>query len=110
MKNVRICVILILLAIAAPIAIHYRAWPLGFASTSQGAVVSSPQSAAQNSDSQPTTQPEAATNSQNSASETSNSSFKLPGASSSLPLLSVIGFGIFLGGLLSALRTRPAHK
>jgi hypothetical protein len=34
----------------------------------------------------------------------------LPGANSSLPLLSVIGFGILLGGVISALRTRPAHK
>ena len=29
---------------------------------------------------------------------------------SSLPLLSVIGFGILVGGVISALRTRPAHK
>jgi hypothetical protein len=32
----------------------------------------------------------------------------LPDARSSLPLLSVIGFGILLGGIISALRTRPA--
>ncbi|HEX6467134.1 MAG TPA: hypothetical protein VFZ99_07510 [Terriglobales bacterium] len=32
----------------------------------------------------------------------------LPEARSSLPLLSVIGFGILIGGLISALRTRPA--
>jgi hypothetical protein len=38
------------------------------------------------------------------------SSNDLPGGSSSLPLLSVIGFGILVGGVISALRTRPAHK
>jgi len=32
----------------------------------------------------------------------------LPDARSSLPLLSVIGFGILIGGVISALRTRPA--
>jgi hypothetical protein len=31
----------------------------------------------------------------------------LPDARSSLPLLSVIGFGILVGGVISALRTRP---
>jgi hypothetical protein len=34
----------------------------------------------------------------------------LPNGNSSLPLLSVIGFGILVGGVISALRTRPAHK
>lgn len=34
----------------------------------------------------------------------------LPSGNSSLPLLSVIGFGILVGGVISALRTRPAHK
>jgi hypothetical protein len=34
----------------------------------------------------------------------------LPASNSSLPLLSVIGFGILVGGVISALRTRPAHK
>jgi hypothetical protein len=34
----------------------------------------------------------------------------LPMGNSSLPLLSVIGFGILVGGVISALRTRPAHK
>ncbi|MBV9147666.1 MAG: hypothetical protein JO065_17250 [Acidobacteria bacterium] len=34
----------------------------------------------------------------------------LPGENGSLPLLSVIGFGILVGGVISALRTRPAHK
>jgi hypothetical protein len=38
------------------------------------------------------------------------SSNDLPNGSSSLPLLSVIGFGILVGGVISALRTRPAHK
>ena len=34
----------------------------------------------------------------------------LPNSNSSLPLLSIIGFGILVGGVISALRTRPAHK
>lgn len=34
----------------------------------------------------------------------------LPAGNSSLPLLSIIGFGILVGGVISALRTRPAHK
>ncbi len=34
----------------------------------------------------------------------------LPDARSSLPLLSVIGFGILVGGVISALRTRPANR
>jgi hypothetical protein len=34
----------------------------------------------------------------------------LPNGNSSLPLLSIIGFGILVGGVISALRTRPAHK
>ena len=34
----------------------------------------------------------------------------LPSGNGSLPLLSVIGFGILVGGVISALRTRPAHK
>jgi hypothetical protein len=38
------------------------------------------------------------------------SSSDLPNGSSSLPLLSVIGFGILVGGVISALRTRPTHK
>lgn len=34
----------------------------------------------------------------------------LPSGGSSLPLLSIIGFGILVGGVISALRTRPLHK
>ncbi|HWC19607.1 MAG TPA: hypothetical protein VG498_21520 [Terriglobales bacterium] len=34
----------------------------------------------------------------------------LPSGNGSLPLLSIIGFGILVGGVISALRTRPAHK
>ena len=34
----------------------------------------------------------------------------LPNGNGSLPLLSIIGFGILVGGVISALRTRPAHK
>lgn len=114
MKNVRIFVILVLLAIASPIAIHYRAWSLGFPATSHPASFSAPENSApngaKNSDIQSATRPDTGTTSQTSSSEMPNSSFNLPSASSSLPLLSVIGFGIFLGGLISALRTRPAHK
>ena len=35
---------------------------------------------------------------------------ELPNGNGSLPLLSIIGFGILVGGVISALRTRPAHK
>ena len=35
---------------------------------------------------------------------------ELPYGNGSLPLLSVIGFGILVGGVISALRTRPVHK
>jgi hypothetical protein len=34
----------------------------------------------------------------------------LPDGNGSLPLLSVIGFGILVGGVISALRTRQVHK
>src|SRR5690242_13235576 len=34
----------------------------------------------------------------------------LPNGNGSLPLLSIIGFGILVGGVISALRTRPAHR
>jgi hypothetical protein len=34
----------------------------------------------------------------------------LPNGNGSLPLLSIIGFGILVGGVISALRTRPVHK
>lgn len=34
----------------------------------------------------------------------------LPDGNGSLPLLSVIGFGILVGGVISALRTRAIHK
>jgi|SRR5215813_6893134 len=114
MKYVRVWVILILLAIAAPIAIHYRGWSLGVPMVRQSVAVSATDTSAQpaenNSDTQFGTPPEAIAHSQPSNSEVASSSFDLPGASSSLPLLSVIGFGIFVGGLISALRTRPAHK
>jgi hypothetical protein len=44
----------------------------------------------------------------NQSSATPKDMAILPDARSSLPLLSVIGFGILLGGIISALRTRPA--
>ena len=34
----------------------------------------------------------------------------MPNGNGSLPLLSIIGFGILVGGVISALRTRPVHK
>lgn len=41
-----------------------------------------------------------------SANNTSDGGAPLPGSSSSLPLLAVIGFGVLAGGITSALRTR----
>lgn len=113
MKSLRVFVMLILLGLAAPIAIHYRAWSLGIPIAEPAAHVAAqssnqrdsavePQNAAPQS--VPATVQTQAVNSQ------SLDMFDLPGASSSLPLLSVIGFGVFLGGLISALKTRPAHK
>jgi len=115
MKNFRIWVILVLLAIATPIAIRFRAWSLGVPAIRQvataGAAQNSAQSPVASTPAAPAvTQHEAVAHAQPSVSEMPNASFALPGASSSLPLLSVIGFGIFIGGLISALRTRPAHK
>jgi hypothetical protein len=46
----------------------------------------------------------------NSSAPPLPSSNDLPSGSSPLPLLSVIGFGILVGGVISALRTRPVHK
>ena len=108
MKSLRVFVVLILLGIAAPLAIHYRAWSLGIP-TATPTAAGVPAQASQQQDLS-VEQRERATQTQELNSEQLNASFDLPGASSSLPLLSVIGFGIFLGGLISALRTRPAHK
>src|SRR5690242_1683626 len=115
MKNVRIFVILMLLAIAAPIAIHYRAWSLGLPGVRYAAIPGAAQSSQQSpvtktQQTQSAAQQATPVPSQESSPDLSNSSFSLPGAGSSLPLLSVIGFGVFIGGLISALRTRPAHK
>jgi hypothetical protein len=38
--------------------------------------------------------------------ESTNDGHPLPGSSSSLPLLAVIGFGVLAGGITSAMRTR----
>ena len=46
--------------------------------------------------------------SQSSGSQIQKDMALLPDARSSLPLLSVIGFGILVGGVISALKTRPA--
>ncbi|HWY70518.1 MAG TPA: hypothetical protein VNX88_17765 [Terriglobales bacterium] len=116
MKNVRTFVILILLAIATPIAIHYRAWSLGLPAASHTAISRSADNSGQSTtaantvETQSATQPEPTALSPAPSSDLANSSFNLPVAGSSLPLLSVIGFGVFVGGLISALRTRPAHK
>jgi len=115
MKSFRVLIILILLGIAAPLLIHYRAWSLGISVATPPVVQAPAQSSEQGSNtiqSQGTAAQPVATAAQTLAvnSELADPSFDLPGASSSLPLLSVIGFGVFLGGLISALRTRPAHK
>lgn len=44
---------------------------------------------------------------QNSGAETPHEMALLPDGHSSLPLLSVIGFGVLVGGVISALKTRP---
>ncbi|PYY15980.1 MAG: hypothetical protein DMG61_05615 [Acidobacteria bacterium] len=113
MKNVRVSVVLLLLAVAAPFAVHYRAWSLDVRPKVSGAAL---QPSARHSSSFKPEGKLAQTNEINTTARSSadnsqpNASLALPAASSSLPLLSVIGFGIFLGGLISALRTRPAHK
>jgi hypothetical protein len=43
------------------------------------------------------------------AAQASRKTQQLPEGGSELPLLSVIGLGILSGGILSALRTRPAR-
>lgn len=45
---------------------------------------------------------------QSSPAETPKEMALLPDAHTSLPLLSLIGFGILVGGVISALKTRPA--
>jgi hypothetical protein len=118
MRNIRVFVVLLLLAIATPVAIRYRAWSLGAPAT-DAALVATAQSSNIQLGSNPvksreTRIPAAKTDSDESSgsrsSQSSLAALDLPSGSSSLPLLSVIGFGIFLGGLISALRTRPAHK
>lgn len=114
MKSLRVFVVLILLGLAAPIAIHYRAWSLGIPVAEPAAHVVAQSSNQRNSAVEPqnaTSQSVPATvQAQAVNSQPLDASFDLPSASSSLPLLSVIGFGVFLGGLISALKTRPAHK
>lgn len=49
---------------------------------------------------------QAATSSPKSANADDGDDQPLPGSSSSLPLLAVIGFGVLAGGITSAMRTR----
>ena len=116
MKNLRTFVILILLAIATPTAIHYRAWSLSLPAATHTAIPSAVENFATSASTANAPEVQSATrieppgSSGVPSSDLANSSFNLPAAGSSLPLLSVIGFGVFVGGLISALRTRPAHK
>lgn len=47
-----------------------------------------------------------AASAKNPGNTTSDDDQPLPGSSSSLPLLAVIGFGVLAGGITSAMRTR----
>ena len=97
MKNFRILVLILLLSLATPFLIHYRAWASGFSLKTQDQSAATTMAAAGNSQSAnlpSLPQPPAG----------------LPNGNGSLPLLSVIGFGILVGGVLSALRTRQVHK
>ncbi|PYX97287.1 MAG: hypothetical protein DMG62_04860 [Acidobacteria bacterium] len=111
MKNARAFILFLLLAIAAPFAAHYRAWSLT-ASQGRPVTVCGPVQTSGGNFTSIESQRKLASSAiaQGRANSQSNESLDLPAGSSSLPLLSVIGFGIFLGGLISALRTRPAHK
>lgn len=108
MKNLRLFVLL-LLSIAAPLATRYRAWSLGAPVAKPSAALAMPSAqrppAPELGQASPQPQEQSTLN-----SDVSGVYLDLPAASSSLPLLSVIGFGVFIGGLISALRTRPAHK
>jgi len=108
MKNLRLFVLLVL-SIAAPLATRYRAWSLGAPVAKPVPAVKAMPSARLPEAKQLAQAPrpqEAST----LTADVSGVYLDLPAASSSLPLLSVIGFGVFIGGLISALRTRPAHK
>jgi len=109
MKNLRLFVLL-LLSIAAPLATRYRAWSLGAPVAKPAAAVEARPSSRlpQAPELGPATPQPKEVSTFNS--DVSAVYLDLPAASSSLPLLSVIGFGVFIGGLISALRTRPAHK
>jgi hypothetical protein len=48
----------------------------------------------------------AAATAKNNGKTSSSDDQPLPGSSSSLPLLAVIGFGVLAGGIISAMRTR----
>lgn len=107
MKDFRILVIVVLLALAAPFIVHHRGWAITgqfehahtIASNAQSSALGNPSPAPNQSHTQSSVPPVPAP----PASD-------LPSGSSSLPLLSVIGFGILVGGVISALRTRSAHK
>jgi len=96
MKNFRIVVLILLLSLATPFLIHYRAWALGFSLKTQDhpAATKTVTGNAQAANLPSLPQPPA----------------NLPNGNGSLPLLSVIGFGVLVGGVLSVLRTRQVHK
>jgi hypothetical protein len=98
MKNFRVLVVVLLLGLAMPFLIHYRAWASGSSLRTQDPPAAT-KTVAGNAQSanQPPSLPESVP-------------IDLPNANSSLPLLSVIGFGILVGGVLSALRTRQVRK
>lgn len=98
MNNFRILVIILLLAIAAPFIVHRRGWAIAGSGQSELAVASQ------------STQPSAVRIFSSAPPSPAPPAGDLPSGDSSLPLLSVIGFGILVGGVISALRTRSAHK
>jgi hypothetical protein len=63
-----------------------------------------PGTSAQQSSTTPASKP--ATSAKDHGNTGSNDDQPLPGSSSSLPLLAVIGFGVLAGGITSAMRTR----
>jgi hypothetical protein len=79
--------------------------PRSHATVPQAVAVSLPGTAVQQSSSA-SPAAKAATSTKNSGKTSSNDDQPLPGSSSSLPLLAVIGFGVLAGGIISAMRTR----
>jgi hypothetical protein len=79
--------------------------PRGHATAPRAVAVSLPGTPVQQSSSA-SPAAKAAASAKNSGKTSSNDDQPLPGSSSSLPLLAVIGFGVLAGGIISALRTR----